>query len=118
MTYLTYNIQYSIYEKTYSLNKVLNRALYKVIITLFPWGAPFLGEAAQILKSQAHRALCAVPKALLPHRTHDALRQGLRATKHQTQRAQIPLTATARGAPQGHRGAIQLPYIGPYLLPL
>ena len=36
MTYLTYNVNYLIYKEAYSLSRVLNRAIYRVII--LPYG--------------------------------------------------------------------------------
>ena len=45
MTYLTNHIKYSIYERAFLLNRVINRALYRVIILppcspgVPPWGS-------------------------------------------------------------------------------
>ena len=37
MIYLTYNIGYAIYKKLYLLNKIINRALYRVSILIAYW---------------------------------------------------------------------------------
>ena len=111
MTYLTYNIDYSMYNRAYLKSRVFNRAIYQVIILpcLFPWGAPSgwicgaLFERAYI--KHLHLGLqMAWPSSATRHKhsRHKATTQACINDTH----------IHPRGALQGNRQCNIIPHIG------
>ena len=97
MTHLWYNIYYLIYKKAHLLVRVLNRAIYKVIIL------PPCSPGAPPGEGLNHAAECNLPTC---QRT-GSLKKGQDPVPKAVHRTpQASPTPKPKGAPQGNRGAI------------
>ena len=68
MTYLTYTIDYLIYERAYLFNRVINRALHRVIILPphSPWVPPIVDIQYPITNTERYPPTLPIPPTRPP----------------------------------------------------